>query len=202
MSTRPCVSKTQKRGSRAHTRPRTRVDVKLSQKLYELQFVSKRVRAFPNKVVATMMSVCAENSTPLAGDNPNNPSPKGTQCSYVKAIHLTMLQKTEMTSSDVFHFKAALAAPAPSVQQSHLQVRCVCHTNSKQTSFYSFVITNKELAGTSQRQYQCDKLLSTFVYFLPFWRSHCEQCTHQCPSSEGTCAPYIGQLARSTSTQA
>ena len=52
MSTRPCVSKTQKRGSRAHTRPRTRVDVKLSHKLYELQFVSKRVRAFPNKVVA------------------------------------------------------------------------------------------------------------------------------------------------------
>ena len=44
-------SKTQKRGSRAHTRPRTRVDVKLSHKLYELQFVSKRVRAFPNKVV-------------------------------------------------------------------------------------------------------------------------------------------------------
>ena len=52
MSTRPCVSKTQKRGSRAHTRPRTRVDVKLSHKLYELQFVSKRVCAFPNKVVA------------------------------------------------------------------------------------------------------------------------------------------------------
>ena len=37
-------------GSRAHTRPRTRVDVKLSHKLYELQFVSKRVRAL--KVVA------------------------------------------------------------------------------------------------------------------------------------------------------
>ena len=52
MSMRPCVSKTQKRGSHAHTRPRTRVDVKLSHKLYELQFVSKRVRAFPNKVVA------------------------------------------------------------------------------------------------------------------------------------------------------
>ena len=52
MSTRPCVRKTQKRGSRAHTRPRRRVDVKLSHKLYELQFVSKRVRAFPNKVVA------------------------------------------------------------------------------------------------------------------------------------------------------
>ena len=52
MSTRPCVSKTQKRGSRAHARPRTRVDVKLSQQLYESQFVTKRVCAFPNKVVA------------------------------------------------------------------------------------------------------------------------------------------------------
>ena len=52
MSTRPCVVKTQKRGSRAHTRPRTRVDVKLSHKRYELQLVSKRVSAFPNKVVA------------------------------------------------------------------------------------------------------------------------------------------------------
>ena len=54
MRTRPCVSKTQKRGSRARTRSRTHVDVKLSHKLYELQFISKRVRAFPNKVVARL----------------------------------------------------------------------------------------------------------------------------------------------------
>ena len=46
MSTHPCVRKTQKRGSRAHTRPRTRVDVKLSHKLYELQFVSKEFVRF------------------------------------------------------------------------------------------------------------------------------------------------------------
>ena len=51
MSTRPCVSKTQKCGSRAHTRPRRRLDAKLSHKLYELRFVPKRVHAFPNKVV-------------------------------------------------------------------------------------------------------------------------------------------------------
>ena len=51
MSTRPCVRKTQKRGSRAHTRPRRRLDVKLPHKLYELWFVLERVHAFPNKVV-------------------------------------------------------------------------------------------------------------------------------------------------------
>ena len=57
----------------------------------------------------------------------------------------------------------------------------MCHTNSKQTSFYSFVITKliKQRAGASWRKYQCDKLLSAFVYFVPFWRSHCVQRTHR-----------------------
>ena len=45
MTTRPCVSKTQKRASRAHTRPRTRVDVKLSHKLYE--FVRFLIKLWP-----------------------------------------------------------------------------------------------------------------------------------------------------------
>ena len=38
-----------------------------------------------------MMSASADNSSPLAGYKPNNLSLKGTQCSYVEAIYLSML---------------------------------------------------------------------------------------------------------------
>ena len=75
-----------------------------------------------------MMSAYAENSTPPAGDNTTNPSPKGTQCSYVKAIHLAMLLKMQMTNSDVFHFRAGWATSPPSIQRHHFQVRGMCVT--------------------------------------------------------------------------
>ena len=77
-----------------------------------------------------MMSAYAENSTPPAGDNTTNLSPEGTRCRYVKAIHLAMLLKMQMTNSDVFHFRAGWATPPPSasIQRHHFQARGMCVT--------------------------------------------------------------------------
>ena len=64
---------------------------------------------------------------------------------------------------------------------SFSSTRYVCHTNSKQTSFHSLVITNKTKSWSFVEEVPVrqTKLLSTSVYFVPFWRSHCVQRTHR-----------------------
>ena len=68
VSTRPCVSKTQTRGSRAHTRPRTRVDVKLSHRLtncssYPKEFVRFLIKLWP--VLDIIFACCMLEEVPF-----------------------------------------------------------------------------------------------------------------------------------------